>query len=368
MLSSLLQRFQDWRDRRAAFQEMKSLKREEKPYEDGIVRELILRITSAAYQNRPQQTLEAWHALRIQAPDIAATSNKVIAAMCDMRHFDEAEQAVVEAQKKFPNVAHLAAMYADIAQRRHDWPEAARRWAEVRAKYPDVEAAHTFGATCLHAAGQPEEAERIIGNYLRTKPDDLFAAQAYADMADQRNDLATALERWATVRQNFRQPEGWVGEARLLVRLGREEEALERLSTAQHMFLYTPMIDVEMAVIHDRHGSPEERLKQWMEVRIRHPSAGRAYIGAAQALVELGRMPEAEAILQGFIERDSDDPNPAINYAFLAHHTDWPEAARRWAYVRQRYPDMRDGFRWGADALDALGQHDDAAALRAAKP
>lgn len=368
MFSALRQRFEDWRDRRAVFQEMRHLKREEKPYQDGIVRALILRITSAAFQNRPQQALEAWQALRVQSPDIAITATEVIRAMTAMRHFDIVEESLSTAMKKFPNVAELARLYAEVAQNRGDMKEAARRWTDVRNKYPDIDAGYTFGAASLNAIGQHQEAERILGKYLQSVTQDSYAARTYAEMAEQREDWAVALERWGAMRRTIRDPDGWVGEARVLLRLEREKEALALLATAREMFPYTYKIDVAIADIHDRDESPQERLERWMTVRIRHPAAGAAHIGLARALVDLDRKPEAEATLAAFVERGSDDSNPAIRYALMAHGNDWPEAIRRWEIVRQNYPGVHAGYVWGAEALEAMGEHEQAEQVRAAAP
>ena len=68
-------------------------------------------------------------------------------------------------------------------------------------------------------------------------------------------------------------------------------------------------------------------------------------IGAARALNKLGRRPEAEALLSEGRYRFPLEPGVAILAAVMAEEAgDYPEALKRWAGVRQRFPFDRVGY------------------------
>src|SRR5580700_6139242 len=87
----------------------------------------------------------------------------------------------------------------------------------------------------------------------------------------------------------------------------------------------------------------------------------------AIALRELRRFDEADALLADAIARLPDRRAPLIEHAWLASaRRDWPEAARRWALVRERFPDAGEAYLRGAQAASASWQHAEAEALLAA--
>jgi tetratricopeptide (TPR) repeat protein len=84
-------------------------------------------------------------------------------------------------------------------------------------------------------------------------------------------------------------------------------------------------------------------------------------------LRELRRFDEADALLADAIARFPDRRAPLIEHAWLASaRRDWPEAARRWALVRERFPDAGEAYLRGAQAASASWQHAEAEALLAA--
>jgi hypothetical protein len=80
----------------------------------------------------------------------------------------------------------------------------------------------------------------------------------------------------------------------------------------------------------------------------------------------MGRPADAETILLEAIDRFPAEAWPTVECAFLARkQQDRAGEAEHWAAVRAGWPDRLDGYAGGAEALAALGRHDEAAELRA---
>ena len=106
---------------------------------------------------------------------------------------------------------------------------------------------------------------------------------------------------------------------------------------------------------------------RWADTRRRFPLLPVGYQGGFRQLLEMGRYADAEAILLAAIDRFPAEAWPAVEYASLAHtQQDWVAAVDALGSGTRR---MARPARWlfrGAEALAALGRHDEAAQLRAA--
>ncbi len=369
MMSTILERFREWRDRRAVFRDMRREKRRAAPYESQEQARLISQIQNAAFREDRDAALVAWNALYALAPDIAITSTEAIRAMMWLKHFQQVDAALIEAQERFPRQAELARLYAESAQHQGQWEVACERWAEVRRLYPAVGGGYTFGAGALCVLGHFEEAEKLLEYWTKIDPTDIVGASEYAKVAEQLGKLPAALDRWRRMQELIHDVTAWVGEAKILLKLDRREEAVAVLERARWKFEASPLPSMELCLIVQAEGNHEETLRQWHKFRDHFPASPAGYIFAAWILRDLQRHDEAEAILRLYIDRDLSEPEPAIEYALLAHgRKEWEEAARRWKNVREKFPERREAYQWGADALDKLGEPDKASELRTLAP
>ena len=369
MIAALLDRFQEWRDRQSAFREIRRQNVEAEPFEGQEQGRLIGLIKSAAFRGHAEDGLAAYNALLARAPDVATTSAVVMRSMMELKHFSVADAGLVYAQRKFPGHAELARLYAELAQVQGHWDVACERWAIIRKQYPEIGGAYTIGAIALGVVGRYEEANQLLDYWVKRDPDDVVGALEYAKVAENLGDLPLAAERWRRMQNLFHDVAAWIGEAKILSKLGHEEVALKVLETAQWKFQSSPLPMNEIALIVQSRGDDEESLRYWAKVRDHFPSSFTAYVLAAWILRDLGRSDDAEAMLLTFINRDLEAPEPALEYAMMAHgRSDWEEAARRWAFVRNRYPERTEGYTWGADAMAAVGDHDAASEIRAKGP
>jgi predicted Zn-dependent protease len=159
---------------------------------------------------------------------------------------------------------------------------------------------------------------------------------------------------------------GDMGVARALVKLGRIEEAEQRLKEAQSRHPIAHEIAVARARLAAQTGDKEEAVLRWADSRRRFPLLPFGYQGGFRQLLEMDRQMDAEAILLAAMDRFPEEAWPRVEHASLAHtRKDWAAASERWAVVRAGWPDRPDGYVRGAEALAALGRPEEAAQLGA---
>jgi tetratricopeptide (TPR) repeat protein len=102
----------------------------------------------------------------------------------------------------------------------------------------------------------------------------------------------------------------------------------------------------------------------WEKVRLRFPEEPAGYSGAAMLLRDMQRLDEAETVLSEAFDKAPDDQSTAVAHAWVAHSRgDLVEAERRWALVREEYPNVFDGYFGGGAMLVALRRFDEAEAV-----
>jgi Flp pilus assembly protein TadD len=159
-------------------------------------------------------------------------------------------------------------------------------------------------------------------------------------------------------------PAGYAAQAAALAEAGQTDEAEALLADALSRFPDDREAAVQYAGLANRRGGWEEAVERWDAVRQRFPDEIIGYWAAAQALRQLRRFGEAEALLLQAMERLPDHPEPLVEYALIAHELgDWPEAIRRWEAVRQRLPDRIEGYVVAAEALAQARRFEEAEVL-----
>ena len=183
-------------------------------------------------------------------------------------------------------------------------------------------------------------------------------------MALQRRDLPAALERWHAVRQQFPdRSAGYIGEALAQREMRQFDESETLLREAIQLFPQepSPLVEFAWAALYRRDWP--ETVRRWGDVRERVPQHPGGYTNAAAGLRELERFDEAETLLRTAAEKFPEQAAPATELARLAQaRRDWPAAIQRWEAVRQRFPDLREGYFGGAQCLREADRPDEAEA------
>ena len=95
----------------------------------------------------------------------------------------------------------------------------------------------------------------------------------------------------------------------------------------------------------------------WEAVTQQYPESPEGFVGKASALIQLGRLAEAEALLLQAMEGFPSNIWASVAYAQLAERQqDWRAALRRWEAVRDKFPDAPVGHIGAASTLRESGR------------
>lgn len=162
-------------------------------------------------------------------PAYVSTSEDTVDLLVGLRLFDEAERLTRERIKAHPRDPRHLADHALISHRRGDADEAMRRWAYYRRRFPARWDGYIGKARILRETGRLGAAAETINRAITISPDALVPRLEAASLAEAREDWESALERWKCVDERFHDLAGALGVARALEKLGRFQDAIERL-------------------------------------------------------------------------------------------------------------------------------------------
>lgn len=271
-------------------------------------------------------------------------------------------EAIVQAAYNHPSGGMMALVrHVELSFQRADWPEAARRAALVRDRFPSVSYGFIHVGVAQREAGELETAEATLRDAATRFPHDMGAQIHFTDMARRRQDWAALEQRSRAFRAEF--PSSGFGLSMLnlaLRRLGREAEADSLVETAvtegqDIRDLLGPWIESAM------------RRKAWTEAasrcalaRGRYPDHYPAHVEAAIALREAGEFAAADELLQLTVERFPQEMRDKELWVDLAvRRNDFAEAERRAVLFENLFPGDVMPHIVRARVLRAAGRLDD---------
>jgi tetratricopeptide (TPR) repeat protein len=279
----IINAIRSWLERREAMQELASVQRVEKERDVMRFKVLLERIEAAMSADQHGAALRLWHEIQERLYTHAVRSEALFKILLNLRAFDDAEKLMNVGLEIYPREQFYIVGRARVAELSGDIPSALERWAEVRKKFPHLALGYAQTAACLIKAGQMEEAEAMLARGIKRSPDDVFCLMEHARMAEARGALDQALVRWQHLRE-----------------------------------------------VHEDD---------------RHPCYQNGTIGLAQCLRKMGRVDEAEALLQPFVERFGVQEGPLFELARIAEDRgNWAEAIKRWQRVKNSFPMNMTGY------------------------
>jgi len=303
--------------------------------------------------NRPRGRVRRRAKSRAHLSDNPAELVKKLVGLREAGLLAEAESLGKGALARFPESAEVCHEYAMVAYARADLAEAARRWELMRSQIPDHPVSYVMGVAMLRELSRLEEAEALAEAGLIRFPEEAAIWNQHAQTAFDRHDLPEAARRWEETRIRFPDVvDGHSMSAMALRELGRLDDAEALAKAGVVRFPEDAGIAIQYAwTAYVRPNWPEVRpdaLARWEDVRHRFPDNSEGYAMNAHALLRLGRLDEAEAVISEAAKRFPTDYQVLVYRAqTAARRRDWPEALRRWKDVQALYPqgyEISEGF------------------------
>lgn len=367
MLASLFPGYRAWQERRQVMRELQTMREREEAQLALSDQNPVERAKVALRVDDPEVALQCWQEALERFPDFAKKSHDSLEVLLGLKRYDEADALMLEGQKRSPMDPFYQNGYALVAERKRDYAEGARRWEKVRKKLPTHWRGWVHGAVCLRELGRLDEADKLLDRALTMFPDRFECRLEKARTAESRGDWPAAIQLWEHIITRYQHSAGQIGVAHALTKMGRADEAEERLKAARMLTPLVVEIPLALARLAQDRGDLDEAVRRWIFVRERFPLMPFGYEGALRLLNEMQRYDEAEAVTLEAMDRFPAEAWPATEYARIAdRRKDWEAAVARWQRVREQWPKATEAYRQEAQALDALGRSDEAAEVRAA--
>jgi tetratricopeptide (TPR) repeat protein len=271
---------------------------------------------------------------------------------------------------QFPGERAPVLEHAWLAFARRDWPEAARRWDRVRETAPDNVEGYLRGAGALNEMWQFKEAEELLLEGMRRFPKNSGLACDYAWMALSQRREDEAAQRFRQVRESFPSvAAGYIGGALCLrnqFRLREAEQLLERGCTLVPNEPRILLEQAQLAVFRPLRSGRDygKALKRLESLRAKFPQFEEGYTVTIRLMRDDDRLAEADEFGTAATRQLPHSSAVAVEHAHTARaRADWPEALRRYADARERFPRQPHGIIGLASVLSSSGQHADGEAV-----
>jgi tetratricopeptide (TPR) repeat protein len=260
-------------------------------------------------------------------------------ALRELRRLEEAEAVLLGGAGAEADPAN-GQLLAELAASLGKSDVAVARWQALVARQPDKPEFHAGLVNSLRAAGRAAEAEQALATALRLFPENMTMLRAMAEMAEAAGNWPLALRRWESFKTAFDgQPDGYIGAARALSRLGRLDEAEVVMTPAVRLFAQNAEALKIFAEIAHESGRWTEAAARWRAMRMLAPERLEGFLGEVAALRGAGKGSEADALLASLLDQFPLDLEVACEYAQAPQQKRaWSEAIERWRAVVARFP------------------------------
>jgi tetratricopeptide (TPR) repeat protein len=290
-----------------------------------------------------------WEEVRRRHPDLVEGYLRGAQALATMWQHDDAEKLLAEAMAQFPRDAALATEYAWMAFHRHEFEDAAQRFAALRSRFPEIVAGYTAGALALRNLFCITAAESLLREAQERFPDDPKIPFEHAQLPmfhplRRERDPEEALRRLAVLRERFPDFEdGYVVALRYLREVGRSAEGDALAEATPDRLSEGAALAIEYANNARERGDWAKAIHRYEAARTRFPDNPGGAIGLAASLSMAGRHDDADHVLRETIERFPTTPAAFNEFGWIAaRREDWATALTRWTEAQQRFPDVQD--------------------------
>jgi len=246
-------------------------------------------------------------------------------ALRQMRRFAEAEELLLEAQKKFPLQQQPSIDLATLAFETRAFDTALERWKTVRERFPNAPSGWIGVARVLKELRRFSEAESAIQTAITRFPSEHQAYLEYAWLPQRQNNWDESASRFAMLRAKFPDFETGYSAGSLPLRvLKRFAAADELLLDAMKRFPNFQQAAIDYAKVAEEQANHADAALRWQAFQAKFPDRPIGYVGAARALENLGRLAEAEQLLEAALARFPADQTALAGKARLADRRSRP--------------------------------------------
>ena len=354
-----------WRERAKILRDVRNRSADQSEQMRFKVKDELTYALSALESGDYTRAKTIWEKLLIEYPTDAYKSVLTLKVLIGLRRYDEAALAMQNGLRRAPGNSYFLSGLGEVAQSRGNHSEAIEIYAKLRKQFPGVAMGYIGAVQSLKTQGRAAEAEDMAVIAIRKFPSDIRGFLECARLAVQRQDWEEALRRWLTICEQFNYFGAYVGAAEALRQLGRLSEAENLVQRARDLTSTDPGPLSEYALLAEAKGDTAEALQRWRGLLWRFPLNMPVYIVVSDAFQRLGEGAAAEATLRNAVDRFPTEMRPMLELAKLLHYKcrQYPAAAEAWGLLRQAFPDFRESYTSGADALHQAGRRQDAEAV-----
>lgn len=176
--------------------------------------DLFIRIEYARFaeaSNDWDGAINRWREIAANAANAAVFEYQeagvgIARCLCKLGRSSEAEDILRELRKTVATNLSPAVELAAIAEARGDWWEAAKRWQDVRSKFPMVPVGYVRAIDALRATDRLDDLDIILAEAFDRFPTNRKIAQEYVSLAGERGEAEEAARRQKSLRQRFPEP------------------------------------------------------------------------------------------------------------------------------------------------------------------
>jgi tetratricopeptide (TPR) repeat protein len=188
---------------------------------------------TAARRGDLNEAAARWTAITELFPDRPESHVGAVMALREAARFNLAENRIRAADAvaqvsltRFAEHYDVSREYALNASHGRHWDEAARRWRDLCARFPDERDPYRFGATAQRLAGDFTAARRTVAAGIARFADEPLLWIESALLAVDTGETADVVDRWRLVREHFPDhPDGYAGGVTASRAIGRFDEA-----------------------------------------------------------------------------------------------------------------------------------------------
>ncbi len=226
---------------------------------------------------------------------------------------------------------------ANEAMRCRDWPEAAKRWALVREKYPQKSHGYLGGAQALKEQSAFKTADALVLKGLEKFPEETGLYLEYIAIARRQKNYEELARRGALMQKKIPgHPRGYEASGVGLRELGKIEESDAALLAGLEKFPNETDLYLEYVQNAIRQKSWPEAAKRWALMREKYPQDPHGYTNGALALKENGEFDAADALVLEGLGRFPKEPNLYLEYIDIARRQGNNEEIARRGVLMQR--------------------------------